>query len=121
MYTALLTVCIKANELDLALDVFAQLLEEGCTPNLVTYNILIDVRTPRSSPPLLLTVPISKSLAVVVTPRLLCMILLQKSVPYVQNKFWRQTCSLSRNRATIQYPHTHCYCAFTTITLEAIS
>ena len=37
-------VCIKANELDLALDVFSQLLREGCTPNLVTYNILIDVR-----------------------------------------------------------------------------
>ena len=37
--------CIKANELDLALDVFSQLLHEGCVPNLVTYNILIDVRT----------------------------------------------------------------------------
>lgn len=36
--------CIKANELDLALDVFSQLLHEGCVPNLVTYNILIDVR-----------------------------------------------------------------------------
>jgi pentatricopeptide repeat protein len=38
------TVCIKAGELELALDVFQQLLREGCTPNLVTYNILIDVR-----------------------------------------------------------------------------
>lgn len=37
-------VCIKAGELELALDVFQQLLREGCTPNLVTYNILIDVR-----------------------------------------------------------------------------
>jgi len=37
-------VCIKTGELDLALDVFQQLLREGCTPNLVTYNILIDVR-----------------------------------------------------------------------------
>lgn len=36
--------CIKTGELDLALDVFQQLLREGCTPNLVTYNILIDVR-----------------------------------------------------------------------------
>ena len=37
-------VCIKAGELELALDVFQQLLREGCAPNLVTYNILIDVR-----------------------------------------------------------------------------
>jgi len=29
--------------LDLAIDVYGQLLREGCTPNLVTYNILIDV------------------------------------------------------------------------------
>ena len=40
----LYAVCIKAGELELALDVFQQLLREGCTPNLVTYNILIDVR-----------------------------------------------------------------------------
>lgn len=33
----------QANELELALDVYGQLLREGCTPNLVTYNILIDV------------------------------------------------------------------------------
>ena len=31
------------NELDLALDVYRQMLAEGCTPNLVTYNTLIDV------------------------------------------------------------------------------
>ena len=35
--------CIKANELDLALDVYRQLLSDSCTPNLVTYNTLIDV------------------------------------------------------------------------------
>ena len=34
---------MQANELDLAIDVYGQLLREGCTPNLVTYNILIDV------------------------------------------------------------------------------
>jgi pentatricopeptide repeat protein len=34
---------MQANELDLALDVYRQLLQDGCTPNLVTYNILIDV------------------------------------------------------------------------------
>ena len=34
---------LQANELDLAIDVYGQLLREGCTPNLVTYNILIDV------------------------------------------------------------------------------
>jgi pentatricopeptide repeat domain-containing protein 1 len=33
----------QANELELALDVYSQLLREGCTPNLVTYNILIDI------------------------------------------------------------------------------
>ena len=42
-YSALMNVCIKANELDLALDVYKQMLEEGCSPNLVTYNTLIDV------------------------------------------------------------------------------
>ena len=42
-YSALMNVCIKANELDLALDVYKQLLAEGCAPNLVTYNTLIDV------------------------------------------------------------------------------
>lgn len=34
---------VQANELELALDVYGQLLREGCTPNLVTYNILIDI------------------------------------------------------------------------------
>ena len=34
---------MQANELDLALDVYSQLVREGCTPNLVTYNILIDI------------------------------------------------------------------------------
>lgn len=34
---------VQANELELALDVYGQLVREGCTPNLVTYNILIDV------------------------------------------------------------------------------
>jgi len=32
-----------AGELDLALDVYRQMQNEGCTPNLVTYNTLIDV------------------------------------------------------------------------------
>ena len=34
-YSALMNVCIKANELDLAQDVYKQMLEEGCSPNLV--------------------------------------------------------------------------------------
>ena len=34
---------LQANELELALDVYNQLLREGCQPNLVTYNILIDI------------------------------------------------------------------------------
>ena len=34
---------MQANELELALDVYNQLLREGCQPNLVTYNILIDI------------------------------------------------------------------------------
>jgi pentatricopeptide repeat domain-containing protein 1 len=33
---------ILNSECELGLDVYAQLLSEGCTPNLVTYNILID-------------------------------------------------------------------------------
>lgn len=36
-------VCSQANELDLAIDVYQQMLAEGCTPNVVTYNTLIDV------------------------------------------------------------------------------
>ena len=31
------------SECDLALDVYQQLLSEGCTPNMVTYNVLIDI------------------------------------------------------------------------------
>jgi pentatricopeptide repeat protein len=42
-YSALLNICVKTNELDLALDVFQQLLAEGLTPNIVTYNILLEV------------------------------------------------------------------------------
>jgi pentatricopeptide repeat protein len=38
-----MSVCVKCNECDLALDVFQQLLAEGCSPNLVTFNILIDI------------------------------------------------------------------------------
>lgn len=34
---------LQGNEMDLALDVYRQMLAEGCTPNLVTYNTLIDV------------------------------------------------------------------------------
>lgn len=34
--SALMNVCIKANELDLAQDVYKQMLEEGCAPNLVS-------------------------------------------------------------------------------------
>jgi pentatricopeptide repeat domain-containing protein 1 len=36
-------VCLKCNELDLALDIYSQMLAEGCTPNLVTFNTLLDV------------------------------------------------------------------------------
>ena len=45
-------VCIKAGDLALALDVFKEMNEKGCTPNLVTYNILIDVRCPNPLLPL---------------------------------------------------------------------
>jgi pentatricopeptide repeat domain-containing protein 1 len=31
------------SECELALDVYQQLLAEGCSPNLVTFNILIDI------------------------------------------------------------------------------
>lgn len=33
------------SECELALDVYQQLLQEGCTPNMVTYNILIDIHS----------------------------------------------------------------------------
>jgi len=35
-----MNVCIKANELGLGQDVFQQMLAEGISPNLVTFNIL---------------------------------------------------------------------------------
>ena len=35
--------CIKSGELELALDVYGQMRAEGVTPNLVTFNTLIDV------------------------------------------------------------------------------
>ena len=35
--------CIKSGELELALDVYSQMRAEGVTPNLVTFNTLIDV------------------------------------------------------------------------------
>ncbi len=38
-----LAVCIKSGELELALDVYTQMRAEGVTPNLVTFNTLIDV------------------------------------------------------------------------------
>ena len=34
---------MQANELELAIDVYKSLLSEGCTPNLVTFNTLIEV------------------------------------------------------------------------------
>ena len=34
---------VQANELELAIDVYKSLLSEGCTPNLVTFNTLIEV------------------------------------------------------------------------------
>ena len=48
-YSALMNVCVKANELDLARDVFCQMRDEGCQPNLVTYNILIDVHVKKGN------------------------------------------------------------------------
>lgn len=41
-YSALMSVCVKCNECQLALDVYEQLQSEGLVPNMVTYNILID-------------------------------------------------------------------------------
>ncbi len=35
----------------LALDVFKEMNEKDCTPNLVTYNILIDVTARPAAPP----------------------------------------------------------------------
>jgi pentatricopeptide repeat protein len=42
-YLMLATVCIKAGDLTLALEVFDDMKLKNCNPNLVTYNILIDV------------------------------------------------------------------------------
>jgi pentatricopeptide repeat protein len=50
-YSALMNVCIKGNELDLALDVYRQMLAEGCTPNLVTCEPLPGRRRPPSAIP----------------------------------------------------------------------
>ena len=36
-------VSCPCSECDLALDVYQQLLADGCAPNLVTFNILIDI------------------------------------------------------------------------------
>jgi pentatricopeptide repeat domain-containing protein 1 len=38
-----MNVCIKCNEVGLVQQVYNQMLQEGCTPNLVTYNTLIDL------------------------------------------------------------------------------
>jgi pentatricopeptide repeat domain-containing protein 1 len=42
-YSALMNVCIKCNEVGLVQQVYKQMIQEGCTPNLVTYNTLIDL------------------------------------------------------------------------------
>ena len=42
-YTALMNVCIKCGKLPAALDIFAAMQAEGCAPNVVTFNTLIDV------------------------------------------------------------------------------
>ncbi len=36
---------LGCSECELALDVYEQLQAEGCTPNMVTYNILIDIHS----------------------------------------------------------------------------
>jgi pentatricopeptide repeat protein len=40
---ALMNVAIKCNQLQKALEIYNDMLREGCTPNVVTYNTLIDV------------------------------------------------------------------------------
>ncbi len=42
-YTALMNVCIKCGKCQLALETYHQMRQDGCTPNVVTYNTLIDV------------------------------------------------------------------------------
>ena len=47
-YTYITTICkhlYACSECELALDVYEQLLSEGCTPNMVTWNILIDIHS----------------------------------------------------------------------------
>jgi pentatricopeptide repeat domain-containing protein 1 len=41
-FSALINVCIKAGAPQLALDSYAQMLAEGLTPNLVTFNTLLE-------------------------------------------------------------------------------
>lgn len=41
--SALMNVAIKSGQLQKALEVYHEMLREGCTPNVVTYNTLIDV------------------------------------------------------------------------------
>lgn len=41
--SALMNVAIKCGQLQKALEVYGELLREGCSPNVVTYNTLIDV------------------------------------------------------------------------------
>ncbi|KFM28045.1 Pentatricopeptide repeat-containing protein, chloroplastic [Auxenochlorella protothecoides] len=43
-YSALMGVCVKCGECDLALDVYRQALDEGLAPNAVTFNILVYAR-----------------------------------------------------------------------------
>jgi pentatricopeptide repeat protein len=50
-YSALMNVCIKANELDLAQDVYKQMLEEGCSPNLVGWKGMYHLRRGWSAEP----------------------------------------------------------------------
>ena len=38
-----MNVAIKCGQLQKALEVYGELLREGCSPNVVTYNTLIDV------------------------------------------------------------------------------
>ena len=42
-YTALMNVCIKCGKCPLALDTYHHMRQDGCLPNVVTYNTLIDV------------------------------------------------------------------------------
>eukprot|EP00879_Flechtneria_rotunda_P003046 GHRR01003266.1.p1 GENE.GHRR01003266.1~~GHRR01003266.1.p1 ORF type:complete len:686 (+),score=259.67 GHRR01003266.1:1502-3559(+) len=46
-YSSMLNVCVKSGEVEMALDVFNQMLVEGLQPNLVTYNTLLEVYAKR--------------------------------------------------------------------------